>query len=332
MRITTLVLVTGLAAGSAFAQDAPPEPPAPPPASGLDAPPPPQFDGPPPARAPWMEEGPGGPGERPHFQRRGRRGVPEGRFTPRAGDRPPIDRAEVIKEFDADGDGVLNEPERQAAHETMRQRMHAQMFDRFDTNGDGQLSREEWQAAHREARSFGPPDARRGRPGGDRFRGEMLERFDANGDGQLNDTERQAARGAFEQRREQMRARMLERFDTNGDGVLSETERQAARDAGDARREQMHQRVLEEFDADGDGQLTGDERRAAGEAMRARFRQLRRLGVVDTNHDRSIDKDELAAGLALVTKGDPRADFNGDGEVTPEDAAELVKLVEKMPK
>ena len=324
MRITTLVLAAGLVAGSAFAQDAAPERPAPPPMPG--------FDGPPP-HAPWMDDA--APGERPHFRRHAQRdgGRQRGLGGP-LGEPPRIDRAKVLEEFDADGDGTLNEAERKTAHDTMRQRMQGEMFQRLDENGDGQLSREEWQAAHREAGNFGGPDRRRGRPGpaGERMRGELLDRFDADGSGRLDQAERDAARGAFMQRRDGGRARMLEQFDADGNGELSEIERQAAHDAAVARREEMHRRVIEEFDADGDGQLTGDERKAAGDAMRDRFQRFRRLGVVDTNHDRSIDKDELAAGLALVTEGDPRADFNGDGEVTPADAAALVELVDKMPR
>jgi len=45
-------------------------------------------------------------------------------------------RAEIKAQFDVDGDGKLNETERQAAREARKQRK----MERFDTDGDGQIS------------------------------------------------------------------------------------------------------------------------------------------------------------------------------------------------
>ena len=70
--------------------------------------------------------------------------------------------AEMLKEFDKDGDGQLNDEERQAMQETMRQR-----FGGGAGGGPG----------------MGGPD-----------REAMMKRFDANGDGELDDTERAAMR------------------------------------------------------------------------------------------------------------------------------------------
>lgn len=119
------------------------------------------------------------------------------------GERPRRDgamREEMIKEFDADGDGELNDDERQTARETMRERRGDRpegrrrqgqgrgpggegrgpggegrpappdpnlLFDEFDTDKDGQLSRDEFMkltAAQRERRGPHPP--REGRPDG----------------------------------------------------------------------------------------------------------------------------------------------------------------------
>jgi len=82
---------------------------------------------------------------------------------------PPFDREEMLKEFDKDGDGELNDKERRAMFEAMRERM----------GGGG----------------FGPPGFGGGRRGGPGFqREELIPKFDTDGDGKLNDEERKAAR------------------------------------------------------------------------------------------------------------------------------------------
>lgn len=87
----------------------------------------------------------------------------------------------VLKEFDKDGDGKLNEEEATAARTAMRERAEAfrkEMLAKFDADGDGKLSPEEAKTA-REARMK-----------------EMLEKFDKDGDGKLSEEERKAAREA----------------------------------------------------------------------------------------------------------------------------------------
>jgi len=56
----------------------------------------------------------------------------------RTGKNPKF-RAMMIQKFDADGDGKLNDAERQEARAAMQDRM----LDRFDADGDGVLSEEE---------------------------------------------------------------------------------------------------------------------------------------------------------------------------------------------
>jgi hypothetical protein len=87
------------------------------------------------------------------------------------GSPPPFDREEMLKQFDADGDGELSDEERRAMREQMRDR-------------------------------GGPPfgmEFRGGRPGGrgfgPRFEQEnLVEKFDSDGDGKLNEEERKTAR------------------------------------------------------------------------------------------------------------------------------------------
>ncbi|MDZ4656934.1 MAG: EF-hand domain-containing protein [Bythopirellula sp.] len=112
------------------------------------------------------------------------------------GERPRRDgamREEMIKEFDADGDGKLSDDERQTAREAMRERRGDRpegrrrqgqgrgpggegrpappdpnlLFDEFDADKDGQLSRDEFMKlteVQRERRGPRPP--REGRPDG----------------------------------------------------------------------------------------------------------------------------------------------------------------------
>lgn len=117
--------------------------------------------------------------------------------------RPPKGqiKQQMLKEFDADGDGKLSESERAAAKAAMEERKG-----KIDTNGDGTISEEERQAAQ-EAR-----------------REQMRQKMDTDGDGTVSDAEREAAR-------KEMREEMRKRIDTDGDGEISEAERQAAREA-----------------------------------------------------------------------------------------------------
>ncbi len=98
-------------------------------------------------------------------------------------------RAQILKTFDLDGDGVLDDSEKQSMKEARtahrgkgQDRRHGKrrqaMLERFDANGDGTLDESERTAA-REVRQ-----ARR------------LKRFDTNGDGVLDLDEKKSARKA----------------------------------------------------------------------------------------------------------------------------------------
>ena len=88
-------------------------------------------------------------------------------------------RAAIIKQFDTDGDGKLNEEERAAAKEARSAKMaekKAEILAKYDTDGDGKISKEERQAAK---------DA-------------FIEKYDTDGDGKLSKEERQVAKDAGE--------------------------------------------------------------------------------------------------------------------------------------
>ena len=104
-------------------------------------------------------------------------GGPEGRPS----------REEIIKKFDKDGDGKLNDEEKAEIRKKMAERsgggrkLPPFLMKKFDKDGDGELNDEEKAEARKtmEAR-----------------RKEMIEKFDKDGDGKLNDEERKAAMAA----------------------------------------------------------------------------------------------------------------------------------------
>ncbi len=111
-------------------------------------------------------------------------------------DNHPSRRARILETFDLDGDGVLDDSEKQALKEARtacrergKDRRHGKrqaMLEQFDVNGDGTLDESERTAA-REAR-----------------KAKILQRFDTNGDGTLDADEKKSARKA---RRHRHRAR-----------------------------------------------------------------------------------------------------------------------------
>ena len=92
-------------------------------------------------------------------------------------------REEVMKKFDKDGDGKLNEEEKAELRKQMAERGAGRkvppfIMEKFDKDGDGKLCDDERAEARKamEAR-----------------RAEMIEKFDKDGDGKLNQEERKAA-------------------------------------------------------------------------------------------------------------------------------------------
>jgi len=86
---------------------------------------------------------------------------------------------EIIARFDKDGDGKLNEEEREAAKAGRKEMMEArrkEMLEKFDTDKDGELSEAEKEAMQAARKQM------------------MLEKFDKDGDGELSDDEKAGMR------------------------------------------------------------------------------------------------------------------------------------------
>ena len=123
------------------------------------------------------------PGKEPVGLREG--GAPDGQRGSGQRGFAGVNPEEMLKRFDKNGDGQLDDGERNAMRESFGGQRgqrgpggfnSAEMLKRFDKNGDGQLDEEE-RAAMRET-----------------TRQEMMKRFDKNGDGQIDDEERAAMR------------------------------------------------------------------------------------------------------------------------------------------
>lgn len=138
------------------------------------------------------------------------------------GERPS--REEMIKRFDANNDGKLDQDERAAMRAAAPDRPAAAQADR---SGGGRGERAE-RGGQRGERGQGGPGGQRG-PGGPGG-ADRLKQFDTDGDGKLSESERAAADSS-------MRAtissnpRAMERIDTDGDGKISDTEWAAGRKA-----------------------------------------------------------------------------------------------------
>ncbi len=91
---------------------------------------------------------------------------------------------EIIKKYDKDGDGKLNDEEKAAAREGMREAMREEIK-QFDKDGDGKLNDEERLAAFTANLEKHPE-----------MKAKILERFDENKDGQLSPEELKKAAAA----------------------------------------------------------------------------------------------------------------------------------------
>ncbi len=126
-------------------------------------------------------------------------------------------REEMIKNFDKDGDGELNEEEQKAMRADFEKRMSAEEMDSSRFRGA------------RGGRGFRPDSGRMpDRPTeGDRSsfenrRKAMMDKM--NGEKNTEEVKKQV-----EDRRSKMREEMIKKFDTDGDGKLNEEEEKAMR-------------------------------------------------------------------------------------------------------
>ena len=174
---------------------------------------------------------------------------------------------ELLRQFDKNRDGKLDDDERADAKEQMmKEQVDRQMaraaalpggleqfrveaLQLFDLNRDGRLDDEERSAAKKFAMA---------REGGNGGAGDLSKRFDKNGDGALDAEERARLDGFLSALRAlgsvQTRFELLRRFDVNGDGKVDEVEFPELEKFIRARVETSPEQ-LRRHDTNGDGSL-----------------------------------------------------------------------------
>lgn len=155
---------------------------------------------------------------------------------------PPLGKmtaAEILKRFDKNGDGKLDEDEAADAHDAMLQEemqrraaapaakggeIPPRLLEMFDKNHDGRLDDDE-RAAMRKYLATHRAGAGGGFLAG--MRPEIVRRFDKNHDGKI-DEEEWAELGPVLRQRLQAMLQQLHRIDKNGDGMIDDEEWAAA--------------------------------------------------------------------------------------------------------
>lgn len=228
-----------------------------------------------------------------------------------------FDSYRALLRYDGDRNGSIDWLEA----ERYRRDLHERIVAKFDLNGNGRLEDTERQAANRALHhGEGLAVARKEGTGGDVISGEMIHRFDADGDGMLNEAELKAAQKAM---RADRRAAMLARYDTDRDGKLSKEERSSMWKERQSPWKQWRDR---HFDDDGDGQLSDEEKKTATEFMK-QFGEIGKMFQrrnMDFDGDGTISKEERAAaqrewavvGVRMQLRRRILMDTDSDGQVT----------------
>ena len=150
-------------------------------------------------------------------------------------DMPGLDlktRIQLMKQFDKDGDGRLNDEERAEAMkalkdktadlEQMRKKFAQEIIAKFDKDGDGKLGVDELMEFLEEQRRVFDAGRRNFRRGRDFVPPkEILAKFDKDGDGKLSREERRAM---FDEARKKREA-LIKKYDADGDGKLNDAEK-----------------------------------------------------------------------------------------------------------
>ena len=142
-------------------------------------------------------------------------------------DRPS--REAIVKRFDKDGDGKLNETERKAAGAALRKQSGRQS----DRASESDRRRQRIETATKQIRAAvkaGEITEEQGKERMAALRKRISQSQSRSGNSRANSDNDRSSRGG------DYRARLMKEYDKNGDGKLDEAEREAARKAFSLRR------------------------------------------------------------------------------------------------
>ena len=279
----------------------------------------------------------------------------------------PMSRTEeILRRFDKNGDGKLDDDEKADAHEAMLQEQMAKgvnpavnrgldayqalALELFDRNHDGRVDDDERRDAFSFVQIRTDPSIRE----------SILKRFDKNKDGLLDDAEGRESQAYLEEHRgELMQEILLKRYDKNANGQLDPEEKTTIREAfskfkpddspagapedgersaaqkflqGEGR-DLLRAELIKRFDANGNGQLDPDEQRAAqdyGREHRGEIFRAIMLRRFDKNGDGQLDDSERAAMREALERASANPEVAPEEKkLDPAQAAALAAEVER---
>ncbi len=215
-----------------------------------------------------------------------------------------------------------------------------ELLKRFDKNGDGKLDDSELAAAHE---ALHQEEMGKAVDNAKRLYARLLAQFDTEKKGSLTPAQQAQAVEAIQTRNKQVYAKLLQRFDKNGDGKLDADETQAmftalamAPKAGQAAKDLSAPAANPTVAAAGrsPGGPGG-----ANRAMMARRIYDRLLAKFDSDKTGSLSPAEQAAALAFLKDNNPmiynrmvsRFDTDQDGSLNATESQALFDSLAKLP-
>lgn len=146
----------------------------------------------------------------------------------------PVSRIKILKQFDKNSDGVLDDEEKAEARKALKdksieivdmKKKHVKdIMAKYDLNRDGVIDLQELESyLDSQRKLFESMQARSSRIADGRA--QMLKKYDKNGDGIIDEKERATMRSDMSKLRESM----LKKYDKDNKGYLSRQEREQMR-------------------------------------------------------------------------------------------------------